>query len=93
MPRLLEGQAGLLRQAEALAPFPGLASVGRALNGRAVDAVVRGHVEIVLVLDRVEDVPPRQERIVDLPGAAVRAAAQDEEPLPRSDENGQAHGR
>src|SRR5438270_2166515 len=54
VPGLLEREPGLLGQAESLASLPRLAAVVRALDGRAVDPVVRGRVERAVCLDRVE---------------------------------------
>ena len=66
---------------------PGLPEVARALHGPAVDEVVAGDVEgsPSVVLHRVEDRPPGEQRALELPVAAVFVAAEQEAPrVPRS---------
>ena len=80
----------LLGEAELLGARPRLAAIGRAVDGRAVDEAVRGGVDraVTRVGNGVEDLPARQQRVGDLPVAAVLVGGEDEEALPRADEEG-----
>src|SRR5207248_10156827 len=82
---------GLLGQPEPFAALPRLPVVVGALHGRAVDEVVRRGVERPVVPDRVEDLPARERRFVDRPGATIFVAAQDEETLPSADQDRRSH--
>jgi hypothetical protein len=91
VPRLLEREPSLLRQPEPLAALPGLASVGRALDGRAVHEVVRRRVQRPVVLGRMEDLPAGERRLFDRPLPAVLVAAEDEQALASPDQNRGSH--
>jgi len=94
VPELLDLEAALLRQADLLGALPGLAAVGRSVQGRAVDHVRRARVERAVpgIGDRVHDLPAGQLRLLHLPLAPRVVAGQGEEPLARADENLHAHG-
>src|SRR5207342_2865097 len=62
VPSLLERQLVIFGQPEFFAALPGLAAVAGALDGRAVDGVVRGGEDRTVVLDGMEHVPPAQVR-------------------------------
>src|SRR2546425_3525866 len=85
VPHALQG-IHALRHRQLLGALPGLAAVVRALHGRAVDEVVRRDVEraIARIPSRVEHLPARQERALDLPVAAGIVAPEEEEPPARS---------
>ena len=63
---------------ELLGTLPGLAAVDRALHRRAVDEVVCGRMEeaVTRITRGVEDLPAREERPLELPGAAGFVAAE-----------------
>ena len=95
VPGLLQGQAGVLGEAQLLRPRPALAAVGRAVDGRSVDVAVRRRVDrpVARVDDGVEDRPPREEGAGELPSVPALVALQEEEPLTRTDEDEDAHAR
>ena len=76
-----------LGRRERLRPLPRLAAVGRPLDDRAVHVVVRGgqHRAVARVDRRVEDLPARQVRALELPGVTGLVPADEEEALARSD--------
>ena len=82
VPGRVQLQLAVLGQAEGLGALPRLPAVGRAMDGGAVDEVVRGGVErpVARVDDSVVDRPTGKERPLGLP------VLHDEEPLPRSGE-------
>ena len=91
VPRLLERQATVRGQSKTFAALPGLAEVRRALDGRAVDEVVRRDVHGAVVRDRVEDVPAGEHGVLDLPRKPVLVAPEDEEPFSGADKDRQTH--
>src|SRR5512132_2666935 len=93
VPRLLPGEAALLGEANALGTLPGLAEVGRAVRGRAVDPVVRGRVDDAgaRVAHSVEDFPAGEVGPLDAPVAPGFVAGEDEQTLAGADEDGDSH--
>src|SRR5207245_2853769 len=89
VPELLELEAALLGQTDLLGALPGLAAVGRLVDGGAVDEVGRAGVEraVARVAGGVHDLPPSQLGPFDRPGATRVVARQEEEPFPGADEN------
>src|SRR5919201_2046722 len=95
LPGLLEREPAVLGQADSLRALPGPAQVARAVNGRAVDEVVRGCVEhaVAGIAHGVEDFPTGQVRSVDRPRTPVLAAGDHEQPLAGTDQGGNSHRR
>jgi hypothetical protein len=93
VPRLFEREPRPFRKSDLLGALPRLAHVGGALNGASVRERVGRRVEhaVALIDDRVEDVPALERRRVEPPGAAI-VGVELEQPLPRADEDGDAHG-
>ena len=72
---------------------PGPSAVGGAVDGGAVDLVVRRRVDrpVARVDDCVEDRPAGEERAREAPVAPALVALEDEEALPRSDQDADHH--
>ena len=90
VPGLLQRQACVLGKPELLGACPRLAPIGRAVDGRAVDLVVRRRVDrpVPRVDDRVEDRPAGEEGPGERPVAPPVVALEEEEALARADEDG-----
>jgi hypothetical protein len=89
VPRLLELELAVLGQPELLGVLPVLAPVGRPVHVCPVGERVRAGVErsVAWVDDRVEDLPPGEERPLDAPVATAVVALEHEESLPCPREN------
>jgi hypothetical protein len=63
------------------------------VDGSAVDEVVRAGVEraVARIHDRVVDIPPRQQRPLELEAAAVVVALEQKQPLASAGEYDDAH--
>jgi hypothetical protein len=87
VPRRVQLEAALLGQTELLGALPVGAFVARAVDGGAVERVVRGRVEnpVAPVADGVVVRPAREEGTLDLPRFARVVSMQEEEPFSRRD--------
>ena len=87
VPRGIQQEPRLLRQADLRRPPPGSTPVGRALNRRAVDDMVRRGEDraVAHIDDRVIDPPALEQRALDLPAEAMVIATKQEQPLAGAD--------
>ena len=88
VPGLLQGEAGVLGEPQLLGARPGLAPILGAVHGGAVDEAVRGRVDraVARIRNGVEDLPALEQRAGDLPVAALVVRGENEQALPRADE-------